>query len=265
MKQNQKPRANSLPTKHVDKQDFFDDEYDDTWPMRLSSSARRYRSDVKGGQSSIEADVDVAGMQRDYITQTGQRRAIPARRTAPQAHVPLAPTYRRRPVTTEDRGSSGESAVLQEYGGSVQVHWLVYVGVALLIMLTGWVLLSMLMNWWQITQDDWHYGRPRTFQSDAVVGHGDSPDNPTHFIALNLRRHVQIIEMPGGDATKAKVYVGPILLGQGQDLAAVTLSFKDIHHDGKPVMIVSVQDSRFVYLNENGTFRPARPGESVLV
>ena len=53
---------------------------------------------------------------------------------------------------------------------------------------------------------------------DAVVGHNDSPANPSHFIALNLNRHIVIIELPGADPSKAKIYTGPILLGDGQDL-----------------------------------------------
>src|SRR2546425_1583080 len=44
----------------------------------------------------------------------------------------------------------------------------------------------------------WHYGRPRTFQTDAVVGHNDSAASPSHFIAINLNRHVEVIECPGG-------------------------------------------------------------------
>jgi hypothetical protein len=133
----------------------------------------------------------------------------------------------------------------------------------MLIMIVGWVALSAFINWWQITQDDWHYGRPRTFQTDAVVGHTDSPTSPSHFIAMNFNRHIEIIEFPGGDTTKAKIYMGPMLIGQGQDLAAVTLSFKDVNSDGKPDMIVNVQDSRFVFINDNGSFRPARPNENI--
>jgi hypothetical protein len=121
----------------------------------------------------------------------------------------------------------------------------------------------MLFNWWQVWQDDLHYGRPRTFQIDAVVGHNDSDAHPSHFVAINLDRHVQIIEFPGGDSSKAKIYIGPVLVGDGQDLAVVTLSFKDVNGDGKPDMIVSVQSSRFVFINDNGAFRPGRPGENV--
>ena len=43
----------------------------------------------------------------------------------------------------------------------------------------------------------------------------------------------------------------------------VTLHFKDVNGDGKPDMIVSVQDSTIIFLNENGQFRPVRSGEHV--
>jgi len=130
-------------------------------------------------------------------------------------------------------------------------------------MMVGWLLRSWLVNWWQVTQDDWKYGRPRTSQVDAVVGHNDSAADPSHFIALNLRRHIQIIELPGGDSTKMKVYVGPLLIGDGQDLAPVTITFKDVNGDNKPDMLVNVRDSHFVFINENGAFRPLHPGENV--
>jgi hypothetical protein len=86
------------------------------------------------------------------------------------------------------------------------------------------------------------------------VGHHDSPQNPSHFIAMNLNRHIIIIETPGDDVSKSVVFSGPTLLGQGQDLTPVTLTFRDVNHDGKLDMIVNVQGSQFVFFNENGTF-----------
>lgn len=132
----------------------------------------------------------------------------------------------------------------------------------MLIMAMGWIAFSGLGTWWQMTQDDWHYGRPRTFQIDAVVGHNNvSAAHPSHFIALNLNRRIEIIELPAGDPSKAKIYSGPTLLGQGQEMTPVTISFEDANGDGKPDMLVWVLDSHFVFINESGGFRPARPGE----
>jgi hypothetical protein len=124
-------------------------------------------------------------------------------------------------------------------------------------MILSWVALSALSSWWQTTLNDWQYGRPRTYQTDAVVGHHDSVQNPSHFIAMNLNRHIIVIEIPGGDVSKSVVFTGPTLLGPGQDLTPVTLSFQDINHDGKPDMIVNIQGSQFIFLNQNGTFVPS--------
>jgi hypothetical protein len=132
----------------------------------------------------------------------------------------------------------------------------------MITMLALWTLGTILVQWWNVTQDDWHYGRPRTFQIDARVGHNDNGP-PSHFIAMNLNRHIIVIEFPGGDPTKAKVYIGPTLLGDGQDLTPVTLSFKDVNGDGKPDMLVHIQDQTFVYINDGTQFRPLKPGERI--
>jgi len=77
---------------------------------------------------------------------------------------------------------------------------------------------------------------------------------------VNLNRQVLIIELPGGDSSKARIYSGPILIGPAQDLAPVTLSFQDVNGDGLLDMIVNVQDAHFVFINDKGTFRPAKSG-----
>ena len=133
----------------------------------------------------------------------------------------------------------------------------------MLMMVVVWTLFLQLTSWWQVTQDDWRYGRPRTYQVDAVVGHHDSTTNPSHFIALNLNSHIQVIEFPGGDPSQAKVYVGPVLIGSGQDLAVVTLTFKDVNKDGKPDMIIHVGNSHFTYINDHGQFRPEHISEQM--
>ena len=136
----------------------------------------------------------------------------------------------------------------------IQLHPLIHLGIILLFFIGGWWILIQIGTWWQVTQDDWHYGRPRTFQTDAVVGHHDSAVNPSHFIALNLNSHILIFEIPGGDASKTEVYVGPTLLGQGQDLVSVTSKFQDVNGDGKPDMILVIGESTIVYLNTGSSF-----------
>lgn len=263
-------RSQYVPARqsHVDSENYFDAEYDDIWPSRMPSSTRRYRSDVKTDAGYTQADVQPVPSypESNYpITHPGRKSSVPARKTATQVGMPVVQTGRPRPVEIDGTIITRRSGNLRgdkDHNG-VHFHWLVYVGIAMFVMTAGWIMLSMFSSWWQVTQDDWHYGRPRTFHIDAVVGHDDSPTNKSHFVAMNLNRHVEIIEFPGGDPTKAKVYIGPVLIGQGQDLAPVLLTFKDVNGDGKPDMVVIVQDSRFVFINENGAFRPPHPGENI--
>jgi hypothetical protein len=140
---------------------------------------------------------------------------------------------------------------------------LITVIVGMLVMAVFVLVFSALGSWWRVHQDDVTYGRPRTFQIDAVVGHSDGPSNPSHFIFLNLNRRVEIIELPGGDATHARIFNGPTLFGDGQDLTPVTGEFRDVNGDGKLDMIVHIQDQRLVFINDGTQFRPLQQGERV--
>jgi hypothetical protein len=242
-----------------------DEEYDDVWPTRLPSSSRRYLAppDVYQETGRGQADARAYSSQRTPgHGRTGQYASIPPRRSATQTSIPAIKSNRSRAPYTDDVPTRRESDRLQ-YSSGRRFHWMLFVGLAMFIMVLGWIAFSALANWWQVTQDDWHYGRPRTFQMDAVVGHNDTPQTPSHFIAINLNRRIMIIEIPGGDESKTKIYFGPTLMGDGQDLTPVTLTFKDVNGDGKPDMIVNIQDTHFVFINENGGFRPARPGENI--
>lgn len=275
MEQSHTQRTRSMSVKQIqgNTPDSFDDIYDDdVWPSRMPTSARRYQSDVRADGDRTRGDAQPISA-RDQRTGSYQKSSIPARRTATQTHLPVPSTQttqggRRRPaptpleiddITSRPSGGLSNAPKAQKR----RLHWLFYVGLAMLITVLGWVAVTSALNWWQVTQDDIHYGRPRTYQTDHVVGHNDSSGNPSHFIAINLRRHIQIIEFPGGDSSKARIYVGPVLIGPGQDLSPVTLTFKDVTGDGKADMIVNVQDSRFIFINENGSFRSARPNENI--
>jgi len=135
-------------------------------------------------------------------------------------------------------------------------HWAFWVGLVFLVMLIGYVGLGAFGVWWQIHSDDTTYGRPRTFQADAVVGHGDSALHPSHFVAMNLNRHIMILEIPGGDVARSIIYTGPTLMGDGQDLTPVTLTFADENGDGHPDMLVHMLDQTLVFLNNGTKFVP---------
>ena len=145
--------------------------------------------------------------------------------------------------------------------GMLRAHPLLLLGLGMIAMLVLWTLLTLAVSWWNTTWDDLHYGRPRTFQVDAVVGQNDSPANPSHFIALNLNGRIEVIEFPSGDASKARIYIGPQLYGNGQNLIPVTLSFVDVNSNHHPDMILHFQDTNIVYVNDQGGFRPANASE----
>lgn len=216
-----------------------DEDEDEGWYPRMSKSALRLRDTREDPGDTVSRSVSRQGMQAVVVT----KHRVPARAST------LSPKQ--------------TDALPRPH---LRLHWLVLVGLALFIMVVGYWLFTLAANWWTNAQNTWRYGYPRTSQCDAVVGHEhDSAANPSHFIALNLNGHVEVIEIPAGDASHAKIYVGPSLLGTNADLAPVTLSFADVNGDGKPDLLIHVQGGTFVFLNMGSEFRPATPADHVTV
>jgi len=126
--------------------------------------------------------------------------------------------------------------------------------VALLAVLVGQALLS----WCATTWDDLHYGRPRTFQMDAFVGH-EPAHTPSHFLVLNLHGHIEILEFPGGDPTQSKVYLGPQIAGVGAELVPVTIHFVSSQQAQHPDMLVQFQSTQLRFHNVSNGFQLAIP------
>jgi hypothetical protein len=217
-------------------------------------------------------DYDLEEDEEYYVTRphtSARRYDLPPRRdTRDDASILKGAFVQPRRSIVSPKTNSG--ALSNAVAPSLSHGWrhskrfpLIAVIVGMLVMAALVVALSAIGSWWQVHQDDVIYGRPRTFQIEAVVGHHDSPSNPSHFIFVNLNRHVVIIEMPGGDSAHARIYNGPTLFGDGQDLTPVTAEFRDVNGDGKPDMIVHIQDQRLVFINDGTQFRPLQPGEHV--
>jgi hypothetical protein len=138
-----------------------------------------------------------------------------------------------------------------------KVHWAMYVGICLLLIVVCHYLFNDLGVWWQTHQDDSSYGMPRTYQVDAVVGHSDSSSNPSHFEAENIRGHIIVIELPGNDATKSRIY-GITTEMNGDASVPVTVHFQDVNGDGKLDMIAVVGDpgnaNTFTLFNDGTQF-----------
>ncbi|MFL5628176.1 MAG: hypothetical protein ACJ788_21560 [Ktedonobacteraceae bacterium] len=210
---------------------------DDMYVSRSPSSARRYKQPVQHDTLDDPMILKGAIMQR------------------------------RRSSLAAQAGNSVASKAVSAPLKRVRRHYrrfpLLAVGLGMLVMALLVLGSTAFSNWWQVHQDDMQYGRPRTFQLDAVVGHADSRANPTHLIFLNLNRHVEIIELPGGDASHAHIYQGPVLFGPGQDLTPITGQLRDVNGDGKPDMIVHIQDQQLILLNDVTQFRPQQPTDHV--
>ncbi len=129
------------------------------------------------------------------------------------------------------------------------------IGIGMILAVVLVLLGQLLMGWVGTTWEDLHYGRPRTFQTDAFVGH-EAGNVASHFIALNLAGRIEVIELPGGDASHAKIYLGPHLYGPHADLVPVTLQFVDTRHNHRPDMLVLFQGEQVVFRNAQGTFEP---------
>jgi hypothetical protein len=173
--------------------------------------------------------------------------------TMPLRAVPSAATqpYQAAPAAAPARQAGPALPTLPDFSRVIVTGAVVAILALLLYLgITG------LIGWLRLKLDDMHYGRPRTFQTSAYVGHGESPGNPSHFVALNLNRRVTVIEFPGGDVSKPQVVVGPYLFGRAEDLTVVRLRLEDVNGDDKPDLTVRVKDERLVYMNENGGFRP---------
>jgi hypothetical protein len=207
------------------------------------------RGDVDESERVTEPERETE-MQRK-MSQPARRVSSDVKRLA-SVSVSTSPSTRRVSSDVKRLASVSALAWPQE---RARVHPLLFLSLGMLGMVVLWVLLSASLGWWNGMLDDLHYGYPRTFQKDAVVGHNDSASHLSHFIALNLHGHIEIMEFPGGDATHTRIYIGPQLFGTDADKAPVTLQFIDINGDKKPDMLVFFQSSWIVFINRKGTFR----------
>jgi hypothetical protein len=207
-------------------------------PVLTVKRASRVRQPQADDDALKQDTLDAAQTDRGSATATRVRRTPTMPTTLP--HTP------RPKQTTRPRA---------------RLHPMFFLGIGMLATLALIAVLSIVTTWFTTTLDDLRYGRPRTFQIDAYVGHNESPGNPSHFLAINLHGRIEIMELPGGDASHARIYIGPQLYGSDADLIPVTLSFIDVNSDHKPDMIISFQGTHVVFINDQGGFRPLLPQE----
>jgi len=199
-----------------------------------------------------------------YITTTRNRYRAPAAETCieieeegEEAYIrPLTRSSARRYDLTPYRHGRGERQTEQQPRQGK--HPLFYIGICLVILvvfLTAYTLISPILQKWH---DDSMYGYPRTFQTDANVGHGGIE----HFIVLNNHGTIEVLEIPGypSPTNQTCLYIIVRLSSQGADLVPASVSFPDVNGDGKPDMQVTVLDgsnpSVWILFNNGTIFVP---------
>ena len=124
-----------------------------------------------------------------------------------------------------------------------------------LLIICLFVMLQFATGRGQTVIDDLRYGRPRTMQVSAYVGHSEHPGQPSHFIAMNLNRRVVVIELPGGDSTKARTLQGPYLFGANEDMPPVLVRVQDVNADKQGDLVIAVKNEEIIYINSGDSFR----------
>jgi FG-GAP repeat len=184
---------------------------------------------------------------------TSNLRAMPAPTTAAQP----------RPHSATGQGImtrlSGASNALG------QAKPVIYIALGAVALVAAYLLVSTAAAFVGTKLDDMTYTTTRTTNLDAYVGHNETPGNPTHFTAQNIRGQIAIIEYPGGDPSKALTIIGPYLFGQGEDKVPVSLSIADINGDGKPDLLITAKGAQTAYINDGNSFRAIKPEERAAI
>ncbi|GCE18654.1 hypothetical protein [Dictyobacter kobayashii] len=227
---------------------YYDvEDRDDLYVTRMPSSARRYKPYETIDDPLVLKNQNTSSIQRrrsNGNTTTRTQGVYTTRQPGGAASSAVRPS-RTVDVRRDDRDNMPRRRP-RRLLPTVIVGMIVAV-----VLLFG---LTSLVSWWQGFQQDMTYGYPRTAQIDAVVGHNDSKDHPTHFLFINLHGHIQVIEIPGGDTSKTRIFNGPILDGSGQDLIPVTGNV--VNQQGKINLIVHVGSQDFLFINDGKMFHP---------
>jgi hypothetical protein len=198
-----------------------------------------------------------------YITTTRSRYHAPT--TEHYVEVDEEEEFHSRPTTRG--GTSARRYDLAPYGRGERrteelprqgKHPIFYVGLFLVILvafLTAYTFIPPAVQKWR---DDSVYGYPRTFQTDANVGHGGIE----HFIVLNNKGTIEVVEIPTNPSptNQPRLYIIVRLSSQGADLVPATVSFPDVNGDGKPDLQVTVYNganpSIWILFNNGTIFVP---------
>ncbi|WP_338258575.1 hypothetical protein [Dictyobacter halimunensis] len=72
---------------------------------------------------------------------------------------------------------------------------------------------------------------------------------------MNVRGQVEVIELPGNDATHARLILGPHLSGPQADLIPVAIHFVPSSNPHTPNMRLDIDTTSILFQNIEGQFR----------
>ena len=227
-------------------------------PRRASAPADQRQYTIR--TASPHRGEHYAGLHPEdqaYTTESSHRRP-PQEDTDEDMYEerPRSSAMRYRPLY-EEREERGLSPYKPPYQPKEKKgrNWFVFVGVALLVMLVGWVLISLLSIFVQRKMDDWTYGNPRTYQTDQSVGHNG---RASHFIAINLHGELEVIETQKNHPEVTKIY-NIVTLPEDQQYLPVTLTFQDLRGSGRLDMLVHYGDTEIPLYNDGTQFQMQPP------
>jgi hypothetical protein len=216
-------------------------------PRRASRIRREIRTDEIPGMSSPYRTGHSIGIHREDVSSLTQERRITLPRPQtddlyddpPRTHTSVV-RYRPQPVLRRQRG----------------FHWLFYGGVALMGITLTMMVTLIVPPFFQRWNDERVYGFPRTYQVDENVGHG-TPKNPlSHFIFLNNKGEIEVIEISGDpDDLHPHLYVVTRVTGDMAASYPVTASFVDVNGDGKVDIEITVNNTLFLLYNDGTEFK----------
>ncbi len=168
-------------------------------------------------------------------------------------HTRSSVVVRQRPYTQVERVRIRETDDLPDRRTRRPMHPLFYVGVSMLFLVVFITAYTYVPALWQRHLDDMQYGYPRTYQTDANVGHG----GVSHFIVLNRHGTIEVVELPQDPRKNtARLYIITTFVNDGADLIPATVAFYDLTGNGRLDMIVTVYNGSnptIYQLYNNGT------------
>src|SRR5947209_19500165 len=107
MQKRSRPPSTTQQVQLNDEGTLEDTDYDDVWPTRMPSSARRYsgqgQPDVRTEAGRSRPDVQPLSIPKNYHPPNPDRQTnVPPRRTATSTDIPAIHVYRGRGVRTDD-------------------------------------------------------------------------------------------------------------------------------------------------------------------